>query len=57
MARAMLQPLINSGNSRNGRGKKSVVLGTDAVELSPPRDRNDSYDPQLIPKGKKFSEF
>ena len=44
----------NSGNSRNGRGKKTVVLGTDEVELTPPRDRNGSYDPQLIPKGKKY---
>jgi transposase-like protein len=44
----------NSGNSRNGRGKKTVVLGTDEVELAPPRDRNSSYEPQLVPKGKKY---
>ena len=44
----------NSGNSRNGRGKKTVVLGTDEVELAPPRDRNGSYEPQLIPKGKRY---
>ncbi|MFQ5471239.1 MAG: IS256 family transposase [Gammaproteobacteria bacterium] len=44
----------NSGNSRNGRGKKTVILGDDEVELTPPRDRNGSYQPQLIPKGKKY---
>jgi len=44
----------NSGNSRNGRGKKTVVLGDDEVQLTPPRDRNSSYEPQLIPKGKKY---
>jgi len=44
----------NSGNSRNGRGKKTVVLGNDQVELAPPRDRNGSYEPQLIPKGKRY---
>ena len=46
----------NSGNSRNGRGKKTVILGDDEVELTPPRDRNGSYEPQLIPKGKKYFE-
>ena len=46
----------NSGNSRNGRGKKTVVLGSDQVELSPPRDRNGSFEPQLIPKGKRYFE-
>lgn len=44
----------NSGNSRNGRGKKTVVLGDDEVQLTPPRDRNSSYEPQLIPKGEKY---
>ena len=44
----------NSGNSRNGRGKKMVVLGDDEVQLTCPRDRNGSDEPQLIPKGKKY---
>ena len=44
----------NSGNSRNGRGKKKVVLGTDEVELTPPRDRNGNFEPQLIPKGERY---
>lgn len=46
----------NSGNSRNGRGKKRVVIDSDEVELTPPRDRNGSYQPQLIPKGKRYFE-
>jgi len=44
----------NSGNSRNGRGKKTVVLGSDQVDLAPPRDRNSSFEPQLIPKGQRY---
>ncbi len=44
----------NSGNSRNGRGKKTVMLGDDQVELDPPRDRNGSFEPQIIPKGQKY---
>ena len=45
----------NSGNSRNGRGQKTVILGDDEVELTPPRDRNGSFDPQLSPKVKNIS--
>ena len=44
----------NSGNSRNGRGKKTVVLGDDQVDITPPRDRNGDFEPQLIPKGQKY---
>lgn len=44
----------NSGNSRNGRGKKTIVLGEDQVDIAPPRDRNGEFEPQLIPKGKKY---
>jgi len=44
----------NSGNSRNGRGQKKVVIDSDEVELAPPRDRNGSFEPQLIPKGQKY---
>ena len=44
----------NSGNSRNGRGQKTVVIDSDEIELTPPRDRNGSFEPQLIPKGKKY---
>ena len=44
----------NSGNSRNGRGKKMVVIDSEPVELDPPRDRNGTFEPQLIPKRQKY---
>jgi putative transposase len=44
----------NSGNSRNGKGKKTVVIGEDQVELAPPRDRNGTFEPQLIPKRQTY---
>ena len=46
----------NSGNSRNGRGKKSVVIDSEEVQLTPPRDRNGNFEPQLIPKRQKYFE-
>lgn len=46
----------NSGNSRNGKGKKTVVIDSEQVELEPPRDRNGSFEPQLIPKREKYFE-
>lgn len=46
----------NSGNSRNGRGKKTVVIDSEQVALEPPRDRNGSFQPQLIPKRQKYFE-
>jgi len=44
----------NSGNSRNGKGEKTVVVGSDSVELEPPRDRNGSFEPLLIPKRQRY---
>jgi transposase-like protein len=44
----------NSGNSRNGKGKKTVVIDDEPVELEPPRDRNGSFEPQLIPKRQRL---
>ena len=44
----------NSGNSRNGKGKKTVVIDSEQVELEPPRDRNGTFEPQLIPKRQKY---
>jgi len=46
----------NSGNSRNGKGKKTVVIDSEPVELEPPRDRNGSFGPQLVPKRQKYFE-
>ena len=41
----------NSGNSRNGKTKKTVKTSTEQIDISIPRDRNGSFEPQLIPKG------
>src|ERR687884_1281571 len=38
------------GNSRNGYGKKTVLTDTGKIELEVPRDRQASFDPQLIAK-------
>jgi putative transposase len=38
------------GNSRNGYGSKTVVTDTGKIELEVPRDRQASFDPQLIAK-------
>jgi putative transposase len=35
-------------NRRNGYGKKTVLTDTGGIELSVPRDRQASFDPQLI---------
>jgi len=39
-----------SGNSRNGYGKKTVTTETSRIELDIPRDRQSTFDPQLIAK-------
>src|SRR3954447_11581706 len=39
-----------TGNSRNGYGRKSVLTDTGRIELEVPRDRQASFDPQLIAK-------
>lgn len=38
------------GNSRNGYGKKTVLTDNGALELNIPRDRQSSFDPQLLAK-------
>ena len=40
----------SSGNSRNGYGKKTVFTEDGPLELSIPRDRQSSFDPQLFAK-------
>lgn len=39
-----------SGNSRNGKAGKRVIGADGEFEISVPRDRNGSFDPQLIRK-------
>jgi hypothetical protein len=43
----------NSGNSRNGKNRKSVRSVHGEIELAVPRDRNSSFEPQLVKKGEK----
>jgi putative transposase len=39
-----------SGNSRNGYGAKTVLTETGRIDLAIPRDRQATFDPQLIAK-------
>lgn len=39
-----------AANSRNGYGRKTVTTDTGEIELSVPRDRSGSFEPQLIAK-------
>ena len=39
-----------AGNSRNGYGRKTVLTDTGRIALEVPRDRQGSFDPQLIAK-------
>jgi len=43
----------NTGNSRNGKTPKSVRSIHGDIEMEIPRDRNGSFEPQLIKKGEK----
>jgi transposase-like protein len=40
-----------SGNSRNGSTPKTVLTDVGAVDLAVPRDRNGSFEPQIVRKG------
>jgi putative transposase len=41
----------NSGNSRNGKSSKTIRGKRGQVEIDVPRDRDSSFEPQLIKKG------
>lgn len=43
----------NTGNSRNGKTAKTVRSVHGELELEIPRDRNSSFEPQLVKKGEK----
>jgi putative transposase len=40
-----------SGNNRNGATPKTVLTDIGAVDLAVPRDRNGTFDPQIVRKG------
>jgi putative transposase len=40
-----------SGNNRNGSTGKTVLTDVGAVDLAVPRDRNGTFEPQIVRKG------
>ncbi len=48
----------NSGNSRNGSSKKTIMGEFGNLDISVPRDRNSTFEPVIIPKGEtRFTGF
>ena len=43
----------NTGNSRNGKTRKSIKTDEGEIELTIPRDRNSSFDPVVVKKYEK----
>jgi putative transposase len=43
----------NSGNSRNGKSKKTVITDSGEITIEVPRDRTGDFEPQLVPKGQR----
>lgn len=39
-----------TGNNRNGKGKKTIISDSGPVEIEVPRDRNSSFEPELVKK-------
>lgn len=46
----------NSGNSRNGKSKKTVITEQGKICIEVPRDRNGEYEPQIIKKHQRRFE-
>lgn len=47
-----------SGNSRNGKSKKTIKGEFGNMEIAIPRDRNSTFEPVIIPKGEtRFTGF
>ena len=48
----------HSGNSRNGKSTKTLKGEAGEIEIEVPRDRNGSFEPQMIEKHQtRFSGF
>jgi putative transposase len=43
----------NGSNSRNGRAKKRVKTGARDLDIEVPRDREGTFEPQLVPKRRR----
>src|ERR1035438_773346 len=44
----------NTGNSRNGTSPKTLKGEFGNMELATPRDRNGSFEPQIVAKGQQI---
>src|ERR1051325_1442124 len=48
----------HTGNSRNGKSKKTLKGDFGTLPIEVPRDRNSSFEPQIVPKGQtRFEGF
>ncbi len=48
----------NTGNSRNGKSKKTLKGDFGELLIETPRDRNSTFEPQIVKKGEtRFSGF
>ena len=48
----------NSGNSRNGKSRKTLKGDFGNLPIDVPRDRDSSFEPQIVPKGQtRFDGF
>lgn len=45
-----------TGNSRNGYSDKTVLTEDGAIDIAVPRDRNATFEPQIVPKGERRIE-
>jgi len=46
----------NSGNSRNGKSKKTIITDQGDLQIEIPRDRNGEFEPQIIKKHQRRFE-
>ena len=46
----------NTGNSRNGKTKKTVKDKSKEISIEVPRDRNGSFEPQIVKKNQRRFE-
>ena len=48
----------NTGNSRNGKSKKTLKGDFGELQIETPRDRNSTFEPQIVKKGEtRFDGF
>ena len=45
----------NSGNSRNGKSRKKLKGNFGEIDLEVPRDREGTFEPKIVPKGRRAS--